>query len=169
MKGWRMRVQCHVPSPLIPRPSLFTTTWSRHVNKDTRRYWVESKHPSAHFLSSLAFYRLSTESQWNFPLRDPWVSKTLTFPARKKWCSDVDVSCLPKLPLQSPCPLGYCNDKLHSKGAIECQWQCNVCLSNTYSSVQRWKSFVSPRIYLYEPCVISETVIKHPKINKKVD
>lgn len=35
MKGWRMRVQCHVPSPLIPRPGPFTTTWSRPVHKGT--------------------------------------------------------------------------------------------------------------------------------------
>lgn len=119
MKGWRMRVQCHVPSPLIPRPGLFTTTWSRHVNKDTWCFWVQSKAPSAHFLSSLAFYLLSTESQWNFPLRNTWISKTLTFPAHKKWCSDVDVClyCLFCFFNQLIC---YRNGKLHSKDAIQC-------------------------------------------------
>lgn len=91
MKGWRICVQRHVPSPLIPRPSLFTTSWSRHVNKDTWCCWVQSKPPSAHFLSSRAFYLLSTESQCNFPLRDHWISKTLTFHAHKKWCGDADV------------------------------------------------------------------------------
>lgn len=52
--------------------------------------------------SSLAFHHLSTESQWNFPLREPWVSKTLTCPARKeKCCSDADVLCVPKACLLS--------------------------------------------------------------------
>lgn len=114
-----MRVQRHVPSPLIPRPGPFTTTWSRHVNKDTWCFWVQSKPSSTHFLSSLAFYLLSTESQWNFPLRDPWISKTLTFPAHKKWCGDGDVcvslSCLTVLLLQLAYLLGYCNDKTQSK------------------------------------------------------
>lgn len=80
MKGWRMRVLCHVPSPLIPRPGLFTTTWSRPLHKDTWCYWLQSKPPSAHFLSSLAFLSLvnritmKLSPSWSLSIKDADVS-----------------------------------------------------------------------------------------------
>lgn len=115
MTGWRMRAQRHVPSPLIPRPDLFATTWPRRANKDTGCYWLQSKPPSAHFLSSPGFLSLVNR-----------ITMKLS-PSRSMDIKDTDVSCSQKvmrwrwclhLLLQPAYLWGRCNDKLDSKGAI---------------------------------------------------
>lgn len=120
MKGWRMRVQCHVPSPLIPRPGPFTTTWSRPVHKGTWCYRVQSKPPSAHFLSSLAF--LSLVNRITMKLSP---SSSLSIKDADV-CRDVNVWWLPVL--QPPDLWGY---KLNSKGGIQC-WGREIYLRQAF-------------------------------------
>lgn len=88
MKGWRRRVQCHVRFDSKARPI------HNHLLIKTRDAIGRNQSPLQLISWVLwAFYLLSTEPQWNFPLSDPWISKTLTPPAPNEWCGDVGV-CL---------------------------------------------------------------------------